>query len=98
MMIIGCEIVNSDEKNPDNSVFRLKLMELKLVKKNQIQSMMDTILGGGNAEDIAMTLSQVQQRFDTVFITLGEWRDRGYKIGKHVTLEMLPDETTGGIK
>lgn len=98
MMIVGCEIVNSDEDNPDDSIFKLKLMELVLVKKHQIKSVMKIITGGGDPEELAKTIQQVQQRFDVVYTTLGEWRDKGYKIGKHVTMELLPDDTTGGMK
>jgi len=98
MMIIGCEIVSSDESNPDNSIFKLTLMELKLVKIKQKMGIMGSIMKGVDTEDLLNIIEKLKQRHDVMFITLGEWRDKSYKIGRHVTLEILPDDTTGGIK
>ena len=98
MMIIGCEIVSSDESNPSNSLFKLTLMELKLVKMKQKMGVMGAIMKGADTEELVQTVENLKQRYDVMFITLGEWRDCGYKIGRHVTLELLPDDTTGGIK
>lgn len=95
MMIIGCEIISSNEKNPDESIFKLTLLPLTTIKKvTRIESLM-----GGAIEDIigGMAEHQAGQLKDTMYITLGEWRDQSYKIARHVSLEILPDNTTGGV-
>jgi len=94
MMIIGCKILHSDDEKPDNSVFQLVLRPLTIVKqKTRLIG-----LASSGFEGLMNEAKRLQQDDTIVIINLGEWRDNGYKIGKHVTLEMLPDETIGGIK
>jgi len=97
-MIIGAEGITSDESNPDNSIMRLKLMELKLVKEKQLMTVMESVLSGEHPEELAESMMQVQQRFDIIYISLGFWRDNKLKIGKHMTIDLDIDNTTGGIK
>jgi hypothetical protein len=97
-MIIGAEGITSNEANPDESIMRLKLMELKLVKQKQLETVISSVLSGSSPEELAMSMAQVQQRFDIIYITLGFWRENKLKIGKHMLLELNIDNTTGGIK
>ena len=97
-MIIGAEGITSDESNPENSIMRLKLMELVLVKERQLQTVMEGILSGAHPEELAQSMMQVQQRFDIVYCTLGFWRKNNLNIGRHMLLELNIDNTTGGIK
>ena len=97
MMIVGCEIVSSNEKNTDESIFKITLMPLTTVRK--VTSMKHILNLGSMEEMIDASLShQNTQMKDSIYITLAEWRDKQYKIGRHVTIELLPDNTTGGIK
>lgn len=95
MMIIGCEIIHSDEENPDLSLFKLTLQPLTNVKQ---EINIEDAQSGGLMGLIGKVQTMSIKPTATIHITLGEWRDRGYKIGRHVTLELLPDDTTGGVK
>jgi len=97
MMILGAEIISSNEGNPDDSIMKLTLIPITTVRK---VTTIEQIMDGGTVEDMIDTAVQHQkgQLKDVCYIGLGEWRDQKYKIGRHITLEILPDDTTGGIK
>lgn len=97
-MIIGVEGMTSDEANPDNSIIRLKLMELELVKAKQMQTIIESVMNGEHPEELAKSMMQVQQRFDIIYVTLGFWRENKLKFGRHMMMELDIDDTTGGIK
>ena len=94
MMIIGAKFVYSNDEKPDESIIELTLIPLTTVKA---KTSLTSLVGGG-FEALMKSAQQMQQREHKTYITTGEWREQGYKIGRHVTLEMLPDDTTGGVK
>ena len=98
MMIVGAKIIQSNKENPDMSIVELYLLQLTNVKQdmNLAEASSMSFLKLGNLVN-KLEMHKMEQEQDRVIITLGEWRDRGYKIGKHVSLELLPDDTTGGV-
>lgn len=91
MMIIGCEILHA---STEFTVFELTLVPLTTAKvKTGLLS-----LASGGMEGLMNAAAKQQQQKTKIYIDQNEWKDRGYKIGRHVTLELLPDDTTGGIK
>lgn len=97
MMIIGAEIKSSNENDPDASIIKLTLIPLTIVRKKTVLS---KIMASDDVEemlDVAKRHEETQLK-DTVYITTKEWRERAYKIGRHVTLSLLPNNDTGGIK
>lgn len=91
MMIVGCNVKSTNEENPDLSIFELELQPLTTVKK---VTAIEDIMSNGSFEGMigaAMEYQQGQLR-SSVYITLGEWRDKKYNIGSHVTFEMLPEK------
>ena len=94
MIIIGAEIKNSGkEEDARDGVMEVTLIPLTIIKP-KTPGLMDLMKG-----DMEMIMKQAQglvQHHTKHFISVGEWIDQGYKIAKHVTLEMLPDGMTGG--
>ena len=96
MMIIGAEIKNNG-KEPDarDGVMEVTMIPITIIKP-KTPGLMDLIKG-----DMELIMKQAQglvQHHTIHYISIGEWLDNGYKIAKHVTLEMLPDNMTGGIQ
>jgi len=86
MIIVGCEEVTSNDETPDDSIFKIVLSEINIIK--QKIGLMD--MAKGNLSQIMSNVAAAQRHRDIVYITLGEWRDKQYMIGGRVTLEMLP--------
>jgi len=93
MMIVGCKIISSNPR-PELTIFKLTLTELTTVKRKI--SIGDII--GGDLDEVIDDVKSSAQKEHIVYISMKEWVDSRYKIGSHVTLEMLRDDTTGGIK
>ncbi|HDM25612.1 MAG TPA: hypothetical protein ENG24_03345 [Thermoplasmatales archaeon] len=94
-MITGCEIVHT-APGAENTIFKLTLTPLTNVKQDI--NVMDAMEKGSILDIISMVKQEAFQPQHIVYITQREWMDRGYKIGRHVTIEILPDDTTGGIR
>ena len=95
MMIIGAEIVRSGTPGKQDDIIKLTVISLNIVKQ-KMPGLMDML--GGNIEQVVQQVQQTQQIKDTIHITSKEWVENGYKLGKHITVEVLPDESTGGVK
>jgi len=100
MMILGAKIISTNEAEPDKTIMKLELLEMSPVRKTATMSKILKETMGGNLKAIYDNAQEWQntQLLDVIYCTIGEWKDRGYKIGRHVTVEVLPDDTTGGIK
>ena len=90
MIIVGCEVIEDD-------VFRLSLMELTTVTKMERAEKISRFKKLDQMNKEIEEWDKTQKR-DTIFISVHEWHDCGYKIGRHVTVELLPDDTTGEVK
>lgn len=92
MMIIGAEIKSSGkEPGARDGVMEVTLVPLTVIKQ-KTPGFMDLMKG-----DMELIMKQAQglvQHHTKHFISVGEWIDQGYKIAKHATLEMLPDDMT----
>lgn len=95
MMIIGCNIIrSSSEPGKRDGIMEVTLVPLSTVKVKK-PGLMDMATGG-----IEKLISQVQDaapKQSKIIISIGEWIECKYRIGCHVTLELLPDTTTGGL-
>ena len=97
MMIIGAEIKQSGQPGKQDDLMELTLIPLTTVKKKQ-PSLMGMLGGSLDMETLMKQAQELQQQRTKVYIYSKEWINNGYKIAKHVTLELLPDHATGGIK
>ena len=95
MMIIGAKIIsNSSEPGLQDGIMKLTLIPLTTVKIKQ-PGLLDMAKGG--MEKLMVQAQNLAPKETTIHITISEWIEKGYKINKHVTIELLPDDTTGGI-
>jgi hypothetical protein len=83
MIVVGCEIV-------DNGWMELTLTPLTLVKKKNV-NLMD--LASGNLDSLLASVSGVKQYKTKMYVTSETWDGMKLCIGKHVSLELLPDKT-----
>lgn len=88
MQIIGANIL-------DNNWIEVTLQSLTLVKKKKIGLME---LATGDLQGVAAALAEDKVYHSKVSLKLETWHDMKLKIGSHVSLELLPDKTTGGIE
>jgi hypothetical protein len=87
MQILGCEII-------DNDFMELTLVPLSIAKKKKV-GLMD--LAGGDMDSLLAMLPQKQNK-TKLFVRIEQWGNMRLMIGRHVSVELLPDDTTGGIK
>ena len=88
MMISGVDIV-------DDYTMELKLIPITTVKKKKLGLME---LASGNLDTLVSELQKDKQYKTTLYIPVKQWNEMNLKLGKHVTVEMLPDDTTGGME
>ena len=94
MMIVGAEIIRSGTPEKHDGVIKVTVVPLTLVKK-KAPGLMDML--HGNMEDVIQQVQGTVQTKDCIHITSNEWLEHNYCLGKHITLEIYPDETTGGV-
>lgn len=88
MMIIGAEIL-------DNTWTELTLIPIATVSKKKPKL---TDLIGGDLGSIQQAVEEEKQHKTKVHIPHTTYASLGLKLSKHVTLELLPDDTTGGVQ
>ena len=95
MMIVGCKIVSdSSEPGKRDGLMNLTLIPLTTVKVKQ-PGLMD--LASGGMEKLMQKAQNLAPKEANIHITIGEWIDCKYRIGCHVTVDLLPDKDTGGL-
>lgn len=87
MMVTGCEIL-------DNDWVEITMQPLSIVKNKKV-GLMDLASG-----DMSALLSAIPQKphKTKVYMKVESWGSMQLKIGRHVSLELLPDDITGGTK
>lgn len=95
MIIIGMEIQAYNETG-------IKIMKLTLREQDNVKIKPDTNSIGGliNFGKQIAKGAVLEEYKSNVYVSCFEcypWKEKGYKIGRHVTLELIPDDTTGGI-
>lgn len=83
MSIVGCEIL-------DNNWMELTLTPLTFVKKKKV-NLMD--LAGGNLDSLLASVGEVKQHKTKMYIKNDTWNSMSLCIGKHMSVELLPDTT-----
>lgn len=96
MMIIGAKIVKSStEPGKRDGIVELTCVPLTVVKE-KTPGLLSIATGG--LEEL-MKQTQNMRQFETkVCISISQWIEQDLKIARHVTVELLPDDTTGGVK
>jgi hypothetical protein len=87
MMITGCEIL-------DNDWMELTLTPLTITKKQKI-GLMD--LATGDLSSLMAALPPKEHN-SKMYMRIETWGNMNLCIGRHVSLELISDDTTGGIK
>jgi hypothetical protein len=88
MQVVGSEII-------DNDWMEITLVPLTMVKPKKV-SLMD--LAGGDLDTIMASVGQKKQNKSKLYMRIEEWGKHRLCIGRHVSVELLTDETSGGQK
>ena len=86
-MIIGAEIL-------DDEHIEITLIPLTTVKK---KTSLSSLLCG-DLESLQQMVQQSKQHHTKIVMLQKDFVDMGLKIAKHVTVEVLSDNTTGGVE
>jgi hypothetical protein len=88
MQVVGSEII-------DNDWVEITLVPLTMVKPKKV-SLMD--LSGGDLDTIMASVGQKKQNKSKLYMRIEEWGKHRLCIGRHVSVELLTNDTTGGPK
>lgn len=88
MMLMGAEIL-------DDTWMELTFIPLTTVTKKK-PSLMD--LASGNLESVQKAVEGEKQHKTKMYILQTTYASMGLKLSKHVSIELLPDDTTGGVQ
>lgn len=89
MQVVGSEII-------DNDWVEITLVPLAIVKSKKV-SLMD-LAAGGDLDTIMASVGQKKQNKSKLYMRIEEWGKHRLCIGRHVSVELLTDETSGGPK
>jgi hypothetical protein len=88
MSIVGCKLTGDNQ-------MEIALVPLTgLVKKKKV-GFMD--LASGDMESLIGMIPK-RQNETIIYVGMEQWGAMKLMIGRHVSIEILPDDTTGGLK